>query len=202
MSTTPSPRPGANPDRSLRAALIAGLLTLVGIAPAFALSTDREKDLDVKATYQKSVMGGKGSVAAENHTLLQGNVRMEQGSLKAGGDEAKVYDAANDAAGQGRRMVLTGKPARLEQLLDGDGGKMTARATEIDYDDGSGIAVLTGDVVVIQEGKSEFRGPRMIYNTNTGAMEGGSQAPGSEVHMIFKSKKPATTPKAADGSGS
>jgi len=74
---------------------------------------------------------------------------------------------------------------------------MTARAAEIDYDDGTGIAVLTGDVVVIQEGKSEFRGPRMTYNTNTGAMEGGSSSAGSEVRMIFKAKKPAAAKPAS-----
>ena len=187
MSTTRSSHASASAERL---SFVAGALALLFTAQAQALSSDREKDLEVFAAYNKSVMGSRN--AAENHTLLQGNVRMEQGSLKARGDEARLFDAG--AGNEARRMVLTGKPAHLEQRLDGDGGLMTARAAEIDYNDGSGIAVLTGDVVVVQEGKSEFRGPRMTYNTNTGAMEGGSQAPGSEVRMIFKAKKPAATP--------
>lgn len=187
MSTTRSSPASASAERL---AIVAGAIALLLAVQAHALSSDREKDLEVFAAYNKSVMGSKN--AADNHTLLQGNVRMEQGSLKARGDEARLFDAG--AGNASRRMVLTGKPAYLEQRLDGDGGLMTARAAEIDYDDGSGIAVLTGDVVVVQEGKSEFRGPRMTYNTNTGAMEGGSQAPGSEVRMIFKAKKPAATP--------
>lgn len=184
MCTTPSSRARAGAEPLLRRALPAAILALAIAGPAQALRSDREKDLEVYAAYNKSMLGGDGRTS---HTLLTGNVRMVQGSLKASGDEARLYDGEADA----RRMVLTGKPAHLEQLLDGDGGKVTARAAEIDYNDGSGIAVLTGDVVVIQEGKSEFRGPRMTYNTNTGAMEGGSQAPGSEVRMIFKPKKPA-----------
>ncbi|MBN8480198.1 MAG: lipopolysaccharide transport periplasmic protein LptA [Xanthomonadales bacterium] len=190
MSTTPSSRASARADRT---AFAIGLLVLALAFDAHALSSDREKDLEVFAAYNKSVMGKASS--AGNFTLLQGNVRMEQGSLKARGDEARLFDAGANSTS--RRMVLTGKPAHLEQRLDGDGGLMTARAAEIDYDDGTGIAVLTGDVVVIQEGKSEFRGPRMTYNTNTGAMEGGSQAPGSEVRMIFKAKKPAVAKPAS-----
>ncbi len=190
MSTTRSSRASASVDRL---ALGIGLLVLACAFDAQALSSDREKDLEVFAAYNKSVMGKANS--AENFTLLQGNVRMQQGSLKARGDEARLFDAG--ARSDSRRMVLTGKPAHLEQRLDGDGGLMTARATEIDYDDGTGIAVLSGDVVVVQEGKSEFRGPRMTYNTNTGAMEGGSQAAGSEVRMIFKAKKPAAAAKPA-----
>jgi lipopolysaccharide export system protein LptA len=187
MSTTRSSPARASAEHLSVAAAVFALLFS---AQAQALSSDREKDLEVFAAYNKSVMGSKN--AADNHTLLQGNVRMEQGSLKARGDEARLFDAG--AGSESRRMVLTGKPAHLEQRLDDDGGLMTARAAEIDYNDGTGIAVLTGDVVVVQEGKSEFRGPRMTYNTNTGAMEGGSQAPGSEVRMIFKAKKPATPP--------
>ncbi len=185
MCTTPSSRARASAESRRGAiALLGAGLALALAVPALALESDREKDLEVFASYNKSMLGNK---AGENHTLLSGNVRMVQGSLKAGGDEARLYDGDGDA----RRMVLTGKPAHLEQLLDGDGGKVSARAAEIDYNDRTGIAVLTGDVVVIQEGKSEFRGPRMTYDTNTGAMEGGSQAPGSEVRMIFKAKKPA-----------
>ncbi|MGB0134295.1 lipopolysaccharide transport periplasmic protein LptA [Dokdonella sp.] len=159
---------------------------------AFALSTDRDQPLDVRAQTNSSTFG------TANVSVFTGNVRMIQGSLKAGGDEARISEIeVAGADGNGRRLVLTGAPATLEQLMDG-GGKVTARASTIDYRSDTGIAELTGDVIVVQEGRSEFRGPRMTYNTNTGAMEGGSQAAGSEVHMTFKPKPRVAEKKPAD----
>lgn len=169
---------------------VAACIPLLALAlPAFALSSDRDQPLDVRAQYNKSTLGG------DNVTVFQGNVRMVQGSLKAFGDEAKIWEIDTGKPDEtARRLVLTGNPARLEQMMDNNGGRMTASAGTIDYRSDTGLAELTGDVIVVQEGRSEFRGPRMTYNTNTGAMEGGSQAPGSEVHMTFK-PKPRTTAK-------
>ncbi len=190
MSTTPLNRPGASPDRAIGLRLWLSVVGMLAFGTAHALSSDRDKNLEVRASYNKMV------TTKPTFALFEDNVRIEQGSLKASGDEARVYEG-DDSGNSGRRIVLTGSPARLEQLQDNNGGLMTARAAEIDYNDGSHIAILSGDVVVVQEGKSEFRGQRMTYNTETGAMEGGSQAPGSEVHMTFKPKpktpaKPAT----------
>jgi lipopolysaccharide export system protein LptA len=206
MCTTPSNRPRANPETSDLAVIPAtrrsnparlgiapvgwiALIALLGVDAAHALSTDRDQNLEVRASYNKMV------TTTPSFALFKDNVRIEQGSMKANGDEARVYEGANDS---GRRIVLTGSPAHLEQMQDNNGGLMTARAAQIDYDDGTHIAILTGDVVVVQEGKSEFRGPRMTYNTETGAMEGGSQTPGSEVHMTFKPKPKQAAKPAMD----
>jgi lipopolysaccharide export system protein LptA len=208
MSTTPSNRPRANAETSDPAGMptikrglptrnrrrLVGLLALIGLlgfGTAHALSTDRDQNLEVRASYNKMV------TTTPSFALFKDNVRIEQGTMKANGDEARVYEGENDS---GRRIVLTGSPAHLEQMQDNNGGLMTARAAQIDYDDGTHVAVLSGDVVVVQQGKSEFRGQRMTYNTETGAMEGGSQAPGSEILMTFKPKpkqaaKPATEAK-------
>ncbi len=190
MSTTLSNRASASPERAVNLRLWAGVISIFAFNMAHALSSDSEKNLEVRASYNKMV------TTTPSFALFKGNVRLEQGSLRASADEARVYEG-NDSGDSSRRIVLTGSPARLEQMQDNNGGLMTARAAEIDYNDSSHIAILSGDVVVVQEGKSEFRGQRMTYNTQTGAMEGGSQAPGSEVHMTFKPRpknpvKPAT----------
>ncbi|HET9033345.1 MAG TPA: lipopolysaccharide transport periplasmic protein LptA [Dokdonella sp.] len=187
MCTTLLNRPGANLNRKVGARALIVFAGILAFGAAHALSSDRDKDLEVRASYNKMV------TTKPSFALFKDNVRLEQGSLKASGDEARVYEG-DPSDESGRRIVLTGSPARLEQLQDNNGGLMTARAAQIDYNDGTHIAILTGDVVVVQAGKSEFRGQRMTYNTETGAMEGGSQAPGSEVHMTFKPKprKPAT----------
>jgi lipopolysaccharide export system protein LptA len=166
------------------------LLLSTAASSAQALSTDRDQPLDVRAQSNTSTFG------TTNVTVFQGNVRMVQGSLKAFGDEAKIWEIeGSDPDATARRLVLTGNPAQLEQLMDNDGGKLSASALTIDYRSDTGLAELSGNVVVVQEGRSEFRGPKMTYNTNTGAMQGGSQTPGSEVHMTFKPKpRKATQP--------
>ncbi len=191
MYTTLLNRPGASLERKFIACAVLALVGLFAVGAAHALSSDRDKNLEVRASYNKMV------TTKPSFALFKDNVRLEQGSLKASGDEAKVYEG-DDSANSGRRIVMTGSPALLEQKQDDSGGLMTARAAQIDYDDGSHIAILTGDVVVVQAGKSEFRGQRMTYNTETGAMEGGSQAPGSEVHMTFKPKPRKTDTPAKD----
>ena len=70
---------------------------------------------------------------------------------------------------------------------------MHAQAANIDYDAESNTAVLTGEAVVVQEGRGEFRSERIVYNTDSGEITGGTQAPGGGVHMIVQPKaKPAT----------
>jgi lipopolysaccharide export system protein LptA len=65
---------------------------------------------------------------------------------------------------------------------------MTADALKIDYNNITGIAVLTSNVVVVQKGKSQFHGENMIYNTNTGEMESGDNTAASRVHMVIEPK--------------
>ena len=192
MSTIRSNQTRSSAPSLTATTLLAALLFLAFHGQALALSTDRNQPLDVRSQTNTSSFG------TSNVSVFTGNVRMVQGSLKAGGDEARISEIEGGGTdGNGRRLVLTGKPATLEQLMDG-GGKVTARSMTIDFRSDTGIAELTGDVVVIQEGRSEFRGPRMTYNTNTGAMEGGSQQAGSEVHMTFKPKPVSAQKPPAD----
>lgn len=172
------------------------LLLLLAAGSAHALKNDREQPLDVRAKYQESVLGQK-SGGDTNVATLKGDVRMVQGSLKASGDVAVVYDT--DKAGQAgdgsiKRLKLTGKPARMEQQLDNDGGLMKASADVIEYNTDSSIAEFTGNVVVIQQNKSEFHGDHMTYNTSTGAMQSGQEQGQGEVRLRFL-PQPKTTGK-------
>ena len=202
MSTIDSSRAHACVERRGGACATAiFLLSALVCSNALALSKDREQELRINAQYQKTQLGDTSSGSA-GFSVLRGNVRIVQGSLKANGDEATLHDrsaksglASSDTQGV-KRIVLTGKPAHLEQLLDG-GGKVLADANSIDYDTETGIAELTGNVIVVQQGRSEFRGPHMTYNTNTGAMEGGAQGQG-EVQLIFQPKAKSPPAPARD----
>jgi len=178
---------------------------LVLAAPgASALGTDRQQTMTTKSDYSKLV---QSSAKSPGMAYLRGNVLIVQGSMKASGAEATLHqhpDGAKNAQGEDvsgsvQRIVLTGKPAHLEQQQDNGGGLMTADAAKIDYDSDTGIAVLTGGVKVVQQGRGTFNGEHMTYNTNTGEMESADTASHTPITMTFepKRKPAAATPKPA-----
>jgi lipopolysaccharide export system protein LptA len=162
---------------------------------ACALETDRQQPMNIDAKYQKSTQSQTGAANDPDITNLDGNVVITQGSLKSTGDHAVIYKNPTGVADESgniggiRRIVLTSngaKLAHLEQVHDIDCSLMTADAAKIDYDNITGIAVLTKNVTVVQHGKSEFHGEHMTYNTNTGEMEGGDTSADSHVHIVLQ----------------
>ncbi len=141
-----------------------------------------------------------GFNAPNTITTLTGSVVATQGTMKLTGDLAKLY---LDADTQVSRAVVTGKPAHIEQLDDA-GNLMQGDAAQLDYDNINGIAVLTGNAVVRQQGRGEFHGEKLTYNTQTALITGEAGGDGL-VHGVILPKqkpgapapapaKPATTP--------
>ena len=208
MSTRPL-NPRARASSGVRGA-IGGVLAAAALVPiaASALSTDRQQKMYINADYSKIVQSSDNSKPNQpSVAYLNGNVTMDQGSLKARGDDATIYQhpsnsknaQGEDVSSQLQRVILIGKKkqAHIEQKQDA-GGLMTGDADKIDYDADTSIAVLTGNVVVVQPGRGEFRGAYMTYNTNTGEMESGDKnSSASRVQMVIEPKaKPATPAKA------
>ena len=167
-----------------RAGASAALLALgwLAIAPAHAKSTDRDQPMDVKASHFD------GFQKPNSVSTLKGNVIITQGSLKATGEQAKVYF---DADSQINRVVLTGGPAHIQQL-DDNGNLMRGDAATIDYQSSKDFAILQGNASITQQGRGEAHGDRLTYNTQTSEMTGESGGDG-RVHMIFEPKtKPAS----------
>ncbi len=165
-------------SRPSRSAEVLTALVLLALAPAaWGLKSDREQPLDIHADSSRTDQKA-------NVTVLSGNVRFVQGTVKGDGARATLRQGDDN---QVRRVLLEGKPAHLSQQLDG-GGQMRAQATNIDYDAENNTAVLTGDAVVVQEGRGEFRSERIVYNTDSGEITGGTEAPGGGVHMIVQPK--------------
>ena len=146
------------------------LALVLAAAPAFALKSDRDKPLDVAADSLETTEG-------QSRTTLQGNVKITQGTLVVESDRAVVHRGRNDAID---RAVLDGRPATLAQDLD-DGGRMKARARQIDYDLARDIVVLTGEVVIDQP-RGELRGAKVTYEMATGKLTGASGDSG-RVHL-------------------
>ncbi len=185
MTSTPRSR---RVSASTRLAWLA--LGLLALAPASAKQSDRSQPMQVNA---KSFDGFQ---KPDSVSTLQGNVVITQGTLKATGEQAKVYFDANS---QISRVVIVSGPAHIEQL-DDSGNLMQGNAASIDYDNVNGIAVLSGNAVVTQKGRGEARGDKLTYNTQTSQMTGDSAGDGM-VHMTFLPKPnpaaagaPAATP--------
>jgi lipopolysaccharide export system protein LptA len=220
-----------NPNTAMRnkadAVLACCLIALTAASScAFALSTDRDQPMDVKSNYLRTDQN-KNTNPDVSVTYLKGDVQITQGSIKANGDEATIYqdnsdknatkttndanatkaaNAANAAtpnqkSSRIKRVLMVGKQAHMEQVHDGDCGLMKADANTIDYHADTDIADMTGHVVVIQAGKGEFHGEHMIYNTNTGEMESGDNSPSSRVTMRFEPKNQEQPPPSTNNCG-
>jgi len=180
------------------------LLMLLVAAQAWGLSSDNEQPMDVQANTSKSVASRTGAATDPDITDLDGNVVITRGSIKIHAAHARIYripSGAKDAnAGKYSHIVLTGKQAHMEQLHDGDCGKMTADANTIDYKPLTNLAELTGGVKVVQAGRGESHSEHMIYNTSTGEMEAGDNSASSRVHMIMEPST-AKLPERSDNCG-
>jgi len=148
--------------------LLTGLL-LPGIVAA--RSSDRDQPLDVQAG------GLDGPVSQDGDTVLT-DVTITQGSLKIDAQRATV----SRIDGEVTRVLLKGAPASLQQEND-DGQLMTARANLIDYDTSSESVLLTGSVH-INQGRDEFRGERVRYDTRNGRITGDGGTDG-RIHLTI-----------------
>lgn len=186
-ATARSRRANGSPDRMGRLPS-AGLLALAALSllPAVALAKkdDRNQPMDFTAKSTNAYN------APNSVTTLTGNVKLTQGTLVITGNEAKVY---LDKDTQIARVVVTGTPAHIQQL-DENNNLMQGDAATLDYDNINGIAVLTGNAKVTQQGRGTFNGDKLTYNTDTSLITGESGGDGL-VHGTFLPKqKPAATP--------
>ena len=166
---------------------------------AEALTSDKQQNMLINSDHAKIVQNKDNNQPGV--TYLTGNVTMDQGTTKARGDEATIYQHAADAkdaqgrdiSGDVQRVIMIGKKkqAHLEQQQD-SGGLFTASSDKIDYNADTSVAVLTGNVVVVQPGRGQFKGAYMTYNTNTGEMESGDKSgSGQRVQMVIEPKNKA-----------
>ena len=178
-ATARSPRASAN--RRFAAGVLAAAVLALLPALASAKQSDRQQPMDYVAKSTEAFN------APNTVTTLKGSVRITQGSLVISGDLAKIY---LDADTQIARVVVTGNPAHIQQL-DDSGNLMTGDAAQLDYDNIHGIAVLSGHAVVKQQGRGQFEGDKLTYNTATSQITGEASGDGL-VHGVFLPKpKPA-----------
>ncbi len=185
--------PRAIANRRFAAGVLAAAVLALLPALVSAKQSDRQQPMDYVAKSTEAFN------APNTVTTLKGSVRITQGSLVISGDLAKIY---LDADTQIARVVVTGNPAHIQQL-DDSGNLMTGDAAQLDYDNIHGIAVLSGHAVVKQQGRGQFEGDKLTYNTATSQITGEANGDGL-VHGVFLPKPrpaaaaaPAVTPAPA-----
>lgn len=130
-----------------------------------------------------------GFNAPNTVTTLTGNVVTTQGTMKMTGAVAKLYLDENT---QVARAVVTAPAngvAHIEQLDDCN-NLMQGDAQQLDYDNIHGIAVLTGNAVVRQQGRGEFHGDKLVYNTQTALITGEAAGDGLVHGVILPKAQP------------
>lgn len=179
MSTPRSPRrsrSGSSKSAPALASLAFALVALSLSLGAQATQADRDQPVNVNAN---SFVGSQDSGKA----TLTGNVKIDQGTLHADGDNAV---ATFNQDNQVQRVLLTGNPAHMQQKLD-DGNMVHGSASTIDYSVSENTVVLTGNATVVQQGRGEFHGTKLVYNTDSGQING-QGGTGGQVHMVLQPK--------------
>lgn len=143
-----------------RQALVLGvLLALSAGGPAYALKSDRQQPLEVKADSTEGTLG-------DGTATLRGHVEISQGSLLIRADLAKV----DKVEGRVRRIELNGNPVHLQQEIE-DQGEVTAEARQVDYEVASGLVTLTGSADVVHP-QYHISGEVLKYDLNIQHFQG------------------------------
>lgn len=159
---------------------------------AQARQSDKSQPININAN---SFAGSQDS----GKIVFTGKVTMDQGTFHADGVQATGYTDPDDTS-QWQRVVLTGSPAHFQQIQD-SGTLIRGQAATIDYKVSENTVILTGGAVVVQQGKGEFHGEKLVYNTDTGEIQG-SPTTGGQVHITLQPRsKPASTAAKPVGTG-
>lgn len=158
--------------------IIAGVLLIWILPQAWALRSDRNQPIDIKA--DRVEVDQREQVS---HYI--GNVRMEQGTLKIDADEVVVYMDN----GKLNKIVISGKPARFEQQPENQQAIVKSQADNMEYYAGEERLLLKHNAEVNQGG-NHFHGEFIEYDTLTSTVKANKGEDNqSRVHAIIQPAK-------------
>jgi lipopolysaccharide export system protein LptA len=138
---------------------LAGLFLMAVTGPLYALKTDRQEPLDVKADSTEGTLG-------DGMATLRGNVEIRQGTLWIRADIAEV----SKAEGRVNRIEMNGQPVHLQQEIENE-GLVSAKASRIEYEVATGIVTLTGAADVVHP-QYHISGENLVYDMNVQHFQG------------------------------
>ena len=172
----------SHPNRTRIELLALFVAALCACGVVQAKQSDKNQPININAS---SFAGSQDS----GKIVFTGSVTMDQGTFHADGAQATGYTDPDDTS-QWQRVVLTGNPAHFQQTQD-NGTLVRGQAATIDYKVSENTVILTGGASVVQQGRGEFHGEKLVYNTDTGEIQG-TPAAGGRVHITLQPRtKPA-----------
>ncbi len=179
-------RSAARPTRGVPCA-VAGLVCLLlavtalgGWAPrALALSSDREKQIEIEADSAEAD-------EKERVTIYRGDAVITQGTLRITGDTVWIYFNEDY---EFVKLVSEGKPAHMQQQPDGQKELQMADANRLEYYADKNLIVLLGNAVYGM-GEDRISAERIEYDSLNGRMKAtGNQNKRIKIQIMPRSLK-------------
>lgn len=148
----PHPIKRSGPRRRGNAPLtVLAATLLLAVGNAVALPEDREQPIHITAN--KALRDEK-----QGFTVYEGQVRMQQGSLRIAARRITVFHQVEEAD----RILAEGNPARMQQQPEANEALMKARADTIEYFKGEERVLLRSNATIEQDG-SKVTGESIEY---------------------------------------
>ena len=152
---------------------IVSLLSLVLVAPLYALQSDREQAVYVEAdSADLDEANGVG--------IYRGNVLIKQGTMEIRGDEVTIKTRDNKFSS----LTSIGAPAKFQQQLELNQSPVLGDAKNIHYSVVDGILTLRNQAKLTRDG-DEFTGNYLRYDTVNGKVKARRADDGSERIKII-----------------
>jgi lipopolysaccharide export system protein LptA len=185
--------------KSLLPCMFTALIACISLSVINVHSLESDADAAITIESDRAEFDRRSGIA-----LYVGNVILQQGSLLIHADQITLF---SDQEQRLKKAIAEGKPARFQQLMEGDSGLTKASGYHITYLTQEKNISLLKDAILEQEGNS-FSGNNIVYNmvnesvsakgqTNTKATPDGKQ-PSGRIKMIIQPAKPVEKPKNED----
>ncbi len=144
------------------------LTLMVSSSPIWALSSDKQKPIEVEAD-------SFNLDDAKKITAYSGNVIMTQGSMEIMADNVTIYGAR----GTTDKIIAIGKPVKFKQQPDDNQGLIRGEAKRFEYLVSKNTLVLINKATLWQSGNT-FSSDRITYDSKRSIVKAGDKKSGSK----------------------
>ncbi|MBV1912057.1 MAG: lipopolysaccharide transport periplasmic protein LptA [Cycloclasticus sp.] len=144
------------------------LTLMFSSAPLWALSSDKQKPVEVEAD-------SFNLDDAKKVTVYSGNVIITQGSMKIMADKVTIYGVR----GTTDKVIAIGKPVKFKQQPDGNQGLIRGEANRFNYFVTKDTLVLIDKATLWQNGNT-FKSDQIEYDSKRSVVKAGDKKTGSK----------------------
>lgn len=165
---------------------ILAVLFLFGSLPGMVHAANQDEDEPIRIDARAVEANDKTGVV-----VYTGNVVVEQGALSIRADrvEIKTHNSKTEL------VRATGKPAKLRQRPEGDGGDIHAEAGRVDYHVALRKVDLVGHVT-LRRGEDLFTADTLHYDLDSESLNAAGNDQGNgRVHAVIQPKNRVAQPR-------